>query len=54
MKKTLTPLNDVYMRASQDMAHAIDDMFNHCDDAAARQAVRQHAANAIVPKTAMK
>jgi hypothetical protein len=54
MKKTLTPLNDVYMRASQDMARAIGDMFNHYDDAAARQAVRQHAAGTIVPKTTMK
>jgi hypothetical protein len=54
MKKTLTPLNDVYMRASQDMTRAIDDMFNHCDDAAARQAARRHAAGVIVPKTAMK
>jgi len=54
MKKTLTPLDDVYMRASQHMMRAIDGMFNHCDDAYVRQALRQHAAGAIVPKTTMK
>ena len=32
MKKTLTPLNDVYMRTPQDMKRARDDMRDRHDD----------------------
>jgi hypothetical protein len=54
MKKTLTPLNDVYMRAAFHMKRARDDMFNHHQDALTQQATTQRAHVAIVPKTTMK
>jgi hypothetical protein len=54
MKKTLTPLNDVYMRAALHMKRARDDMFNHHEDALTQQATIQRAYVAIVPKSAMK
>src|SRR5471030_3377576 len=37
MKKTLTPLNDVYMRAPQDMKHALDNIARQHDDALTTQ-----------------
>src|SRR5471030_2098809 len=53
MKKTLTPLNDVYMRAPQHMKRARDDMHDRHDDVcnARHASLSKHFAN--VAKTSM-
>jgi len=54
MKKTLTPLNDVYMRRAQHTPRARDNMIDQHEDVLNQQAKRQRAQAANVPKTAME
>jgi hypothetical protein len=54
MKKTLTPLADVYMRALLHMQRPYDDMFNQHDNALNTLAATQHAPIVRAAKHSMK